>query len=293
MKRNILLYSIVICAIAASCEPIQKGYDIGRDLTADELDVSVRAEVIDGKNTNKLIFENHSPILGEFDYTFGVTSQQVYDTAIIVVPGPVDVTFRGLNPSGSYVTKDFTVEVEDMYYDVPEIWGLLCGTGTKTWEWDVDAPDGCFGAGGYMDTHEPWDPTDLGDIEDGGSWWALDGWGEGATMSFSIRDMAFSKTDSSGENTETGTFSFDLSHPIMNMYNPDEVWSQGKLKINGGTSIIAGRVPSYDTWEIYDVKEFEIVELTEDKLVLAHWMEPHDMDSNSECFFWLFRAKSE
>lgn len=288
MKRKIL-YSIAVYALAVSCNPIQDGYDIGRDLTADELDVSVRAEVVNGKNTNKLIFENHSPILGEFDYSFGVTSQQVVDTAIIVVAGPVDVTFKGLNPSGSYVTKKFTVNVEELYYEVPEIWGLLCGSGTKSWEWDVDAPDGCFGAGGYMDTHEPWDPQDLSELE--GGWWNQPGWGEGASMSFSIRDMVFSKTDATGEKTETGTFTFDLSHQLMNIYAPEEVWSYGKLKINGGTSILAGRVPSYDTWEIYDVYEFEIVELTEDKLVLAHWMEPHDMDANSECYFWLFRAK--
>ena len=284
MKR-ITLYIVALGALAASCNPIRDDYGMGRDLTAEELDVSVRAEVINGKNTNKLIFENHSPILGQFDYTFGVTSQQVIDTAIIVVEGPVKVTFKGRNPSGSYVTKDFEVTVDELYYPVPEIWGLLCGSGTKTWEWNTD--EDCFGAGGYCDTHEPWDPVDLSELD--GGWWNQAGWGEGATMSFSIRGSGFSKTDVTGEKTETGTFSFDLSNPLKNIYNEDEIWSQGKLRILGGTSILAGRVPNYDTWEIYDVYEFEIVELTEDRLVLAHWMEPH-VDWQSECYFWIFRA---
>lgn len=141
----------------------------------------------------------------------------------------MNVTFKGLNPSGSYVTKEFTVEVEDMYYDVPEIWGLLCGNGTKTWEWNTD--EDCFGAGGYRDSHEPWDPTDLGELD--GGWWNQPGWGEGATMSFSIRGSAFSKTDANGEKTETGTFTFDLSNTLTNYWDEDEIWSQGKLRILG------------------------------------------------------------
>lgn len=286
--KKIALF-IAACAFVASCSPTSDRYDIGRSLTADELDVSVRAEVVDGKNTNKLIFENHSPILGEFDYMFGVTSQQVVDTAIVVVAGPVDVTFRGLNPDGTQVMRQFTVNVDELYYPVPEIWGLLCGSGTKSWTWDVDEPDGCFGAGGYRDTHTPWDPTDLEELD--GGWWNQPGWGEGATMSFSIRGNAFSKTTASGDKTETGTFTFDLSAPLTNVYDEDEVWSQGKLRILGGTSILAGRVPHYDTWEIYDVYEFEIVELTEERLVLAHWMEPHEW--NDECYFWVLRAVEE
>lgn len=287
-KITILLMSLI--ALVSACEPIQKSYPMGEDYTADQLDVTVKAIVVDGKNTNKLVFENHSPILGEFDYSFGVSSQQVVDTAVIVVEGPLKVTFKGLNPSGSVITKEFDITVDELYYPVPEEWGLLCGKGTKVWEWEVDdVEDGPFGAGGYRDTHEPWDPTDLGDLD--GGWWNQAGWGEGATMSFSIRGAEFSKTDATGEKTEKGTFTFDMSQKLTNIYNPDEIWSHGKLRINGGTSIIAGRVPHYDEWYIYDVYEFEIVELTEDRLVLAYWLEPREWCE--ECYFWIFRPKKD
>lgn len=287
-KITILIISLI--TLFSACEPIEKNYSMGKDYTADELDVSVRAVVVDGKNTNKLVFENHSPILGEFDYSFGVTSQQVVDTAIIVVEGPLKITFKGLNPSGSIIKKEFDITVDELYYPVPEIWGLLCGNGTKVWEWEVDnVEDGPFGAGGYRDSHEPWDPTDLSDIED--NWWNLAGWGEGATMSFSIRGAEFSKTDATGKKTEKGTFTFDMSQKLTNIWNPEEIWSHGKLRINGGTSIIAGKVPHYDEWYIYDVYEFEIVELTEDRLVLAYWLEPREWCE--EAYFWIFRPKQD
>lgn len=283
MKK--IIYTILSLTLLIACSPIEKEYSMGRDYTADELDVSVRAVVVNGKNTNKLIFENHSPILGEWDYSFGVTNQQVVDTAIIVVEGPLTVTFKGLNPSGSMITKKFEMDIQDLYFPVPPEWGLFCGNGTKVWEWEVNEDP--FGAGGYMGSHEPWDPTDLSELE--GGWWNQAGWGEGATMSFSIRGAAFSKTNASGTKTETGTFTFDMSQKLMNIWEPDEIWSHGKLRINGGTSILAGRVPHYDFWYIYDVYEFDIVELEEDRMVLAHWMEPREW--NDEAYFWIFRAK--
>lgn len=285
MKK--IIYIILSLALFMACSPIEKEYPMGKDYTADELDVSVRAVVVDGKNTNKLIFENHSPILGEWDYSFGVTSQQVVDTAVIVVEGPLNVTFKGLNPSGATVTKEFQIDVEELYFPVPPEWGLLCGNGTKVWEWQTD--EDCFGAGGWQGSHEPWDPTDLSNLE--GGWWNQAGWGEGASMSFSIRGAGFSKTNASGTETEVGTFTFDMSQKLMSVWEPDEVWSHGKLRINGGTSILAGRVPHYDFWYIYDVYEFEIIELTEDRMVLGYWIEPREWTDT--VYLWIFRTKTE
>jgi hypothetical protein len=285
MKK--IIHTTLLLALLMACNPVEKEYPMGKDYTVDQLDISVRAVVVDGKNTNKLIFENHSPVLGEWNYSFGITNQQVVDTAIIVIKGPLKVTFRGLNPSGSIITKEFQINIEELYFPVPPEWGLLCGDGTKVWEWQVDEEP--FGEGGYMDTHEPWDPTDLSDLEDG--WWDQAGWGEGATMSFSIMNAQFSKTNNTGTETETGTFTFDMSQKIMNLWSPDEIWSHGKLRINGGVSILAGCVPHYDEWYIYDVYEFDIVELEEDRLVLAYWLEPREWCE--EAFFWIFRPKSE
>ena len=285
MKKIIL--AIFSLALLVACEPIEDKYSIGQDLTVDQLDISVRAVVIDGKNTNKLIFENHSPILGEWHYSFGVTNQQVVDTAIIVVDGPLKVTFRGLNPSGSIITKDFEVLIEDLYFPVPPEWKLFCGNGTKVWEWQVD--ESCFGAGGNGGSHTPWDPTSLSTLE--GGWFNQAGWGEGATMSFSIMNSMFSKTKSDGTGTETGTFTFNMSQKLMNIWDPDAIWSHGKLRINGGTSILGGRVPHYDFWYIYDVYEFEIIELEEDRMVLAYWLEPREWCDSA--YLWIFRPKSE
>lgn len=285
MKKIIFVLLSLVLIIA--CDPIEKKYSMGQDYTADQLDISVRAIVVDGKNTNKLVFENHSPILGEWDYSFGITNQQVVDTAVIVIAGPLKVTFRGLNPSGSVITKDFEVNIEELYFPVPPEWGLLCGNGTKTWEWQTDEKP--FGAGGYMGSHQPWDPTDLSSLE--GGWWNQAGWGEGASMSFSILNSQFSKTNATGTKTETGTFTFDMSQKIMNIWNPDEIWSHGKLRINGGTSILAGRVPHYEFWYIFDVFEFDIVELEEDRMVLAYWLEPREWCDSA--YLWIFRPKKE
>ncbi|MDR1357120.1 MAG: hypothetical protein LBJ58_05560 [Tannerellaceae bacterium] len=288
--NKITLLITSLAALFSACNPIETKYSIGRDYNVDELDISVKAVVVDGKNTNKLIFENHSPILGEWDYSFGITGQQVTDTAIIVVEGPLDVTFKGLNPSGTTITKNFVVNIEVLHFPVPPEWALLCGDGTKVWEWEVDeVEDGPFGAGGYRDTHEPWDPTDLDDLD--GGWWEQPGWGEGATMTFSIRGAAFSKTDATHSKTEYGTFTFDMSQKLTNLWEPDEIWSHGKLRIYGGTSILAGRVPHYDEWYIYDVYEFDIVELSEDRLVLAYWLEPREWCE--EAYFWIFRPSDK
>ncbi|MCD7916716.1 MAG: hypothetical protein LUG96_16590, partial [Tannerellaceae bacterium] len=76
MKKIIYLMMFAIAFMA--CEPIENRESAGGAITADQLDISATPVVVDGKNSNKIIVENHSPVLSQWDYGVGI-STKAYD----------------------------------------------------------------------------------------------------------------------------------------------------------------------------------------------------------------------
>lgn len=275
MNKSIVYVSMLAIFLFAACEPLENRLPMGNPITAEQLDISATPLMINGKRSNKVVMENHSPVLSNWDYGVGV-SQKMTDTVLLVIPGDNDIVFTGLNPDGTTITKTLTVNVEELSFPVPKEWAFLCGDGTKEWVW---AEGNCWGNGGYLATFG------------GPAWWVMNkdgveeqvpGEGPNTGMVFAIKGASLTKNRNDGTNA-AGTFSFDMT---KEKYTSGGVlWAIGELKTLGVT-VLAGVSP--DEGKI-PVNTYDILELTEDRLILAY--APAGTAEWGAAYFWVFVPK--
>lgn len=276
MKRLLNYLVVLISAVGlVGCEAVEDRLDIGGFVSADQLDITATPVVVNGKNTNKIVLNNASPVLSSWDFGVGITQRKT-DTVLMVVEGESEILFTGRNPDGSEVQKTLTVNVEDLYFPVPPEWGFLTGGSEKEWEWDESKP-GVWGNGGYLGNVAP-------------AWWTLpvgqiDGQtaneGAGAKMIFNLRGAQFTKVKSDGT-TETGTFSFNMNSKTMD--EAGNVWAKGKLTLKG-TTVLNGISPNEGSAKVY---EYDILVVDDNQLVLSY-PEP-GAGAWGTAWFWMFRA---
>lgn len=270
MNRSIIFSLLIGAILCVACDPVETREDIGSPITAEQLDVTATALVVDGKNSNKVILENHSPVLSNWDYGIG-TSTRAYEEVLLALTGDNKITFKGLNPDGSIITKELTVKVDVLSFAVPAQWQILCGSGEKTWTWSE--ADKVYGNGSYMGDLAP-------------SWWAMPasevdgqaaGEGKGASMVFSIAGATLTKIKADGSETK-GTFSFDMTKTI-------DKWSIGQFTTKGVT-VLAGHIINDNT----DCYNYEILTIDDKNLVLAAPRAGVN-SAGGEATFWVFKAK--
>ena len=271
----IIIFSISIL-ILQSCEPIEDRMELGSAITADQLDISATLLVVNGKNSNKVIVNNNSPVLSSWDYGTGLTQKKT-DTVLLVAKGENEIIFTGLNADGTKINKSLMVNVEELTFPVPLEWGMLTGGKDKEWVWDTTKP-AVWGNGGYMGN-------------DGPAWWTLKesdingqapGEGTGAKMIFSLRGAKLSKVKSDGK-TETGSFSFDMTKKIT--LDNGTVWAKGKLTTKGVT-VLCGKSPNEGGAPVY---EYDILIINDNEIVLSY-PEP-GVGPWGTAWFWNFKAK--
>ncbi|MCD7975999.1 MAG: hypothetical protein LUG51_02140 [Tannerellaceae bacterium] len=276
MKKSIF-YSIMLAIICIACEPSEDRQSPGGAITADQLEVSATPVVVNGKNSNKIILENRSPVLSQWDFGNG-TSTRSYDEVLLVVTGNTNIIFTGLNADGSKITKEIPVTVEELSFDVPAEWGYLCGEGSKEWGWDTAAGN-VFGNGEHITHSTP-------------AWWVLDtnaveeqvpGEGTGAYMIFSISGAKLTKVLNTGAEQQ-GTFSFDMSETETD--GDGNPYVLGKLSTNNVT-VLAGVSLNEDQADIY---KYSILKINNEELVLSY-DRYNDVDDFQEGWFWMFRAR--
>ncbi|MCD7975986.1 MAG: hypothetical protein LUG51_02075 [Tannerellaceae bacterium] len=275
MKKSIIYLMLLTIAFIA-CEPIENRESAGGAITADQLDISATPIVVNGKNSNRIILQNNSPVLSQWDYGNGLSTRS-YDEVDVVLTGDLTVIFTGLNADGSKITKELPIRVDELTYEVPEEWALLCGTGSKDWTWSDEGEvvwgNGDWNNGGYFP-----------------NWWGIpkDGMeeqapGEGAAayMTFSISGAKLTKTYSDGS-VDVGSFSFNMNEQVLG--GDDSVWAKGILNTNNVT-VLNGISPNEDNAKVY---QYYILRLDENNLVLSHKV-THDW--GDEGWYWVFKAK--
>lgn len=274
-KLTILYFSLLIIALS-SCDPIEKTYPMGGEISANELNITAVPIIVNGKNSNKVVLENHSPVLSNWDYGVGISQRQT-DTILLVVKGNNKITFTGLNPNGTAITKELTVAVDELSFPVPLEWGYLCGTREKEWVWDTTQP-AVWGNGGYMANSAPtWWAVKVEDIEKENA-----GDGVGSSMTFSLQGASLTKNKSDGTQ-EKGSFSFDITKTIV--LGDGTVWSTGKLKTKA-VNILCGISPNEGRMKVY---EFDILLINNDRMVLCY--PKTGAEEWGEAWFWMFKAK--
>ncbi len=276
MKKQIIYPLLILAAFIIACDPIEDRDTMGNAITADELDITATPVVKKGMNTNKIVMENHSPVLSYWNYGLGTTEKSI-DTAIMVVPGTSTITFTGLNANGTQITKDLTVDVDTLFYEVDPEWALLCGEGEKTWTWD-ESLSSCFGNGGYLGNTSPgWWALTVAEIDEQAS-----GEGQGGTMVFSTSGATLTKNYIDGT-SKSGNFSFDMSKTTYD--EGGNLWAKGVLTTKSitvlcGISINEGGI---------DVNNYDILALDDETLTLSY----HASGTTAwgEAWFWMFTAE--
>ncbi|MCK9180224.1 MAG: hypothetical protein GX367_08290 [Bacteroidales bacterium] len=258
------------------CEPYESKNKIGNAISADKLNITAEALVINGKKTNKVVVDNHSPVLSLWDYGTGTTTSKS-DTVLLVTTGEHEILFTGLNPDGTRISKTVKVVVEDLFFEVPAEWGYLVGDGSKTWVWDDEASS-VWGNGGYLNDEAP-------------AWWTLQieeidgqakGDGVGASMEFTLQGAQFKKYKNDGT-VEKGTFSLDMNSRVVK--EDDSVWAKGHISIKG-SSFLCGISPNEGGKA---VTEYDIIFLDENKMIVSY-PEP-GAENGGTGWFWVFKSK--
>jgi hypothetical protein len=279
MKKSIIYAFCILAITLVACEPIEERDSIGGAISADKLDVKATPIVVNGKNGNMVILENHSPVLSAWNCG-GAVSSKSYDTVMVVKTGAIDVAFTGLNPDGTKITKNFTIQV-DVLSTLPTEYKNLFGDPTqgitsKKYVWDETA-GAVWGNGGYLGNTSP-------------GWWTNDkaamdkedaDYGSEGYMIFDLNGMTLKKSNTTGTKTETGTASLDLSSKKLD--GNGAVWASAKL-ITKNVTVLKGVAPNGGNAPVYD---YDILKLTDSKLVLA-WPEPGS-GAWGTAWFWMFR----
>ena len=274
MKLKYLIMSIWAVLLATACDPVVEDIKPGEIISESDLQLDVHATTDGG---NEIVMINNTPGVGSYwDHITGISTQK---KATVTLPfmGEQTIRFVGFC-NGGQVTTTRTVNISKIDHPVAPEWNLFAGTeiSGKSWVWDIEGRDGAvYGTGGWLTEFEPsWDVMPVEDLEEADFELVFDLDG-GPNLT---------KKDANGNVVEKGTFSFDMS---ACKDNPDDgsQWSIGQLKLTG-VSVLSGHA-FYDEKEI--VTTFEILELTEDKLVLC-W-NPADAETWSDATFWCFRRK--
>jgi len=257
-------------ALIFACSPIEERDEMTGHLTAEELQVTATPVVVNGVNSNKIILENHSPVLSSWNYGTGTTSK-AYDEVLVTSTGDIVITFTGRNGDGTTITKDLHVNVESIVFEVTGM-DLFIGDGSKTWVFDAFTDNNHpYGIGGVGDKFASWWGPEYGDFSE---------WD--AKITFALDGGAiFTKTLADGTE-QKGTFSFDLSKTAAGG------WSQGILSLKGATIPNAYSINN-KAGEAYD---FYIVTLADDQLILANVTgNGVPTDPSGEANFWMFRPE--
>lgn len=275
MNKKIIFFIGVIAVVMFSCEPAENRDVMSGAITADQLNISATPQKIGGKNSNYVDLNSDGVgSLTSWNYGNGVTTS-TKTTVQLVLKGANEIVFTGLNGDGTFITKKLTVQI-DTLVNVPEEWGLLCGSGQKSWVWD-NTLSAVWGNGGYKGCAAPcWWTVPIGDVDGQAA-----GEGAGAEMIFSVKGSSLTKKLTNGTSV-AGSFSFDMTAKTI---EGGAEWAKGKLKLKNVT-VLCGKSPNESGKPVY---EYDILTLNQSKMALSY-PEP-GAGSWGTAWFWMFKAK--
>lgn len=272
MKKILFGMMLSLLAVAA-CDPVVDDKQAGGVVAESDLKLDVRATTEGG---NEIVMTNSTyGVAGQWNYIIGTTAAEKV-TAILPFLGEQTITFIGFCDGGT-ITTTRKVNITQIDHPAAEEWGWFAGTGTegKRWVWD-DEQEFVFGLGGYLGSFIPdWDGFSADDVYE-----------SGYEMMFDLNGGPnYTKFDADGEVVEKGTFVFDMNKQKVG--GDVGLWAIGQLKFSGAS------VPNphfvYEEPESETIYTFDIIELSEDKMVLS--CAPDGTGEWEDATFWCFRKK--
>lgn len=277
MKKITIILSLVALCVLASCDPIEIRYEMGDSITADQIVATAVPEVINGQNVNKVILECNSPI--NCQWSNGILqANSNYAEMLMFVPGTQTITLTGLCADGTKITKEFTVTIDAMHYEVAPEYGYFCGTGEKKWTWDASMGTP-WGNGGYLSNVTPgWWCCDMAAIEGQAVEKGYPADGQNGYMTFVLNGLKLQKSDGA-----VGNFSFDMTKTTTGA--DGNIWGIGKLTTKG-VNVLLGVQPNQSGFPM--IYEYDILQLNDDRMYLA-CPEP-GAGAWGTCWYWCFTA---
>lgn len=292
MKKIYSLFALMGALAFTGCEPTEDDYNNNISfMTADQIKATITVEQQNGRNVNKVkvVANNGVPI----QITNGVnTAYSSYAELLLFNEGVNTVYVLAQNPDGSVLTKEYEVNVEQMYYEVPEQYAILTGGTSKTWTWDTEVNGGAWGNLGYQGSSG----EDF--AQNGGStWWSC----PPADLSGQMQHS--SSGTPTGEEDVNAYMVWSLNGTKIETFTPNgTLVRQGKFNIENYSKNIDGwSIGTLNTtaesmlfpWKIngggYAPTEFQVIQLNEDKMVLVY---AEDGSGGwSEATFWRFKSK--
>lgn len=294
-----MIFSLLVASLSfVACDPIEDREKMTGSITADQIQATVTVEQVNGKNVNKVKFSCSSPISCQWSNGVNVLSASSGEL-LLFLQGEQMITLTGLNSDGTIVTKEFPVTVDEMYYEVPAEYAMLCGSGSKKWTWDTEVNGGAWGNMGYK--------ADSGENfanNGSGTWWSCAPADLADQLSHSTIGSptgeenadAYMTWTLSGTKIETFTPSGTLirsgKFSLNNYSKKEEGWSIGTLTTTAEAILWPWVINWASSPAVHPVAaptEFEVIQLNEEKMVLV--VPPADGSSWSEATFWRFKAK--
>lgn len=135
MKKIFFALSM-LALLYTSCDPTSDSGSTGfmENVTAESVDAKVTPVVVNGKNSNRVVIENHSPITSQWSADQlaegAVTSSKAYDTIYVTKLGANTVNLHCKNLAVDF-TKDFNINVDEITYLSSELMTRLCVEGSE------------------------------------------------------------------------------------------------------------------------------------------------------------------
>lgn len=251
-KLNAAIFTAFLLVMTA-CEPIEIRQELENSFSPEQIDLTVVQATSGG---NKLSIQMSTPgVIGYWDY---IIDQKYTDRAEVVFPftGTHEFTYHVTTPYMSngnpaeteYVSRTVEVTVEQLDERLADEYYYLVGENLegKTWVFDTENQEP-YGQTVFWAMVAPYNWQEL--------WWNA---GECCAPADVIGSMTFDlaggpnytyKADASSDVSEVGTFNYGAV-------------ASGKMAISGTT------VLGYDPDRVNPDGEYEIIELTADRLVL-------------------------
>ena len=259
MKKIFFALSM-LTLLYTSCDPSTDSGSTGfsENVTAESVDAKATPVQVNGKNSNRIIIENHSPITSQWSVDQlaegAVTSSKAYDTIYVTKVGANTVTMHCKNVAVDF-TKDFTVNVDEITYLSAELQKRLCVTGSE---------------GNYTSTVGEFAGQKAGGVARNGSgaWFTIDINNKQAIGSDGVKlPISVSVLEHKDPTWDKGTISFPTAT------NDNFVIPMG-VNVNGGNAVF---------------QKYYVLVASDDKLVLT----AAELPENGCAWFYVFKKKAK